>query len=524
MRKLLPFVAATLTAILLLAWPHATCNAQDEDATVKIASFLDSNTIGYLHADLQEFDFAKAFDLLTESGAFLAIWNAASLREEIQTMRPLVLGTIELLKKKGAKDAYIFFNLSDPMGSSIIVPGENEKQARKFKSVFPMGELVANNLVIGRKGSVQKILDFGLPKRYDAEGLLEIADGHKATIVISPSEAHTRVMREVMPSLPKPLDDVTGDMLAEGLFLTVITIDSLEPIEGKMQMVSKTEGSSKALAAECGELFEAMASGQIELTPGTKELVAQMMKTFKPQQAGKIIELTLQQSDFDELKSSLAPLLAQASTQSAVQTCSNNLRQLALALLNQESATRRFAGYANFDKDGKPLLGWRVHILPFLGEGKLYKKFHLDEPWDSPHNIELAKEIPDVYRVPKGWANDELTTRMAAEGKTVFVMPRGNGMFGTKEGMRIQDVTDGTSNTIMLITVQPDAAVVWTKPEDIEIDPENPKEFLFSKSQTQVPVTFCDSSSHVLSEKVDGDNLRRLLQFADGEIVESGNW
>ena len=126
--------------------------------------------------------------------------------------------------------------------------------------------------------------------------------------------------------------------------------------------------------------------------------------------------------------------------------------------------------------------------------------------------------------MPKGWANDELTTRMAAEGKTVFVMPRGNGMFGTKEGMRIQDVTDGISNTIMLITVQPEAAVVWTKPEDIEIDPENPKEVLFSKSQTQVPVTFCDSYSHVLSEKVDSDNLRRLLQFADGEIVESGNW
>ena len=520
MKKFTKLAATMLSAILLLSLLQTNCCAQNEDASIEIASFLDSNTMGYVHADLQEFDFAKAFDLLAGNDVLLAVLNSSPMQEEIQSMRPLILGTIELLKKKGAKDAYFFFNLSDPLGGSIIVPAENEKQARKFKSVFPMGELVGNNLVIGPKGSVQKILDFQLPRRPDAASLLEIADGHQATIVFSPSEAHARVIREVMPNLPKPFENVTGDMIADGLRLTVITIDSVKPFAGQVKMASKTEGSSKVLAAECRELFESMVNGQIELTPGAKELVAEMMKTFKPQQAGNIIELKLQQSDFDKLKPSLNPLLAQASVQTGIKICSNNLRQLSLALRNQEVATDKFAGYANFDRDGKPLLSWRVHALPYLGESELYKQFRLDEPWNSPHNIKLAQKIPEVYRVPAGWANGEMATRLTTEGKTVFVMPRGNGMFGTKEGIQVQDITDKTFKTIMLVTVKPESAVVWSQPEDIEIDLENAMSVFFTAARRKAPIVFCDSTPHVLSATGnDNTNLVRLLQIADGEAV-----
>ena len=31
-------------------------------------------------------------------------------------------------------------------------------------------------------------------------------------------------------------------------------------------------------------------------------------------------------------------------------------------------------------------LSWRVALLPYVGEGKLYAEFKLDEPWDSAHN------------------------------------------------------------------------------------------------------------------------------------------
>jgi hypothetical protein len=42
---------------------------------------------------------------------------------------------------------------------------------------------------------------------------------------------------------------------------------------------------------------------------------------------------------------------------------------------------------------------WRVLILPHLGaeEEKLFKQYHLDEPWNGPHNRELAERMPDVF-------------------------------------------------------------------------------------------------------------------------------
>ncbi len=68
---------------------------------------------------------------------------------------------------------------------------------------------------------------------------------------------------------------------------------------------------------------------------------------------------------------------------------SNQLRQLAIAALNYESSYQKFPAQANYSDDGKPLLSWRVHLLPFMEQDSLYRQFKLDEPWDSPHNIKL---------------------------------------------------------------------------------------------------------------------------------------
>ena len=48
-------------------------------------------------------------------------------------------------------------------------------------------------------------------------------------------------------------------------------------------------------------------------------------------------------------------------------------------------------------KDGRPLLSWRVLLLPYVEGQELYREFHLDEPWDSPHNIQLLERMPSAY-------------------------------------------------------------------------------------------------------------------------------
>ena len=49
-------------------------------------------------------------------------------------------------------------------------------------------------------------------------------------------------------------------------------------------------------------------------------------------------------------------------------------------------------------KDGAPLYSWRVALLPYMEEDPLYRKFHRDEPWDSPHNRTLLDEVQYPYR------------------------------------------------------------------------------------------------------------------------------
>ena len=52
------------------------------------------------------------------------------------------------------------------------------------------------------------------------------------------------------------------------------------------------------------------------------------------------------------------------------------------------------------DPVGTPLHSWRVLLLPYLGEQKLYEQIKLDEPWDSEWNRQFHKRMPDCYCCP----------------------------------------------------------------------------------------------------------------------------
>ena len=82
--------------------------------------------------------------------------------------------------------------------------------------------------------------------------------------------------------------------------------------------------------------------------------------------------------------------------------CTNNEKQIALALHNYHDQHNSFPPAFSQGKDGKPLLSWRVLILPFLDQQQaLYDQFHLDEAWDSPHNRTLIAKMPAVLSLPR---------------------------------------------------------------------------------------------------------------------------
>ena len=152
-----------------------------------------------------------------------------------------------------------------------------------------------------------------------------------------------------------------------------------------------------------------------------------------------------------------------------------------------------------------------MHILPYLGEEALYREFRLDEPWDSPHNRPLAERMPSVYRNPSASPSNSLAT---------YLVPAGKGsIFEGKEGMNLSKILDGTSNTLLVLEVNEQAAVIWTKPEDLNYDVNKPMTGLGTAHPGGFLAAFADGSVRFIAASMDPAVFLRLLMMADGKPV-----
>jgi hypothetical protein len=191
-------------------------------------------------------------------------------------------------------------------------------------------------------------------------------------------------------------------------------------------------------------------------------------------------------------------------------TDGGRLMYLGIILHKYHDAHNHLPDVAIRDREGKPLLSWRVAILPFIDGGpELYQQFHLDEPWDSEHNHKLIEKIPNVFR-----------SDQTAEGHTRFLAPvgKGVGFARGKGGLSWKRFTDGTAFTILVVEADTDHAVVWTQPEDLQIDLDNP-----TRGITDGDANFwllLGGSAHQLKGSAPPAVLRALLTRDAGDRVD----
>lgn len=205
----------------------------------------------------------------------------------------------------------------------------------------------------------------------------------------------------------------------------------------------------------------------------------------------------------------MLPAVQAARTAARRMQSSNNLKQIALAFHNFHDTYRTFPAAAGLDNDGKPMISWRVALLPFLGEGALYEEFHLDEPWDSEHNIALLERMPAVYRHP---------SRKTQPGYTVYQVPLSDeSLLRQTEPTKMAQITDGTSNTILALETSVDAAVPWTAPQDYQINKDNPGAKLFTNGETQIGLG--DGSVRSIPESIAAEVLNALYTRGGGEVI-----
>ncbi len=179
------------------------------------------------------------------------------------------------------------------------------------------------------------------------------------------------------------------------------------------------------------------------------------------------------------------------------------MTQIGAAFHKFEKKHGNMPAAAMVGKDGKPLLSWRVAILPFIEQGELYQQFHLDEPWDSEHNKKLLEKMPKVYAPVRGPAPKE-------PGSTYYQVFTGSGAPFSLEalkGPKVADFADGTSQTLLI--VEASEAVPWTKPANLVYDAQKPLPKLGFGDR--VYVVLADGSSHFIKRTVPEPSFRAAV-------------
>jgi hypothetical protein len=205
----------------------------------------------------------------------------------------------------------------------------------------------------------------------------------------------------------------------------------------------------------------------------------------------------------------LLPAVQKVRNAAARMQSMNNLKQIALAIHNYHD-TYGHLPQDIVDKNGKPLLSWRVAILPYIEQNNLYKQFKLDEPWDSDHNKPLSEVVIKVYTSPQ--ANPP-----APFGKTFYKGFAGpSTMFEPGKKLKLTDVTDGLSNTIMV--VEAGEPIEWSRPGDIPFDPKKaPPKLALPGVDDIVLVALGDGSVRALNTKtLTEKTLKNAIMRDDG--------
>ena len=131
--------------------------------------------------------------------------------------------------------------------------------------------------------------------------------------------------------------------------------------------------------------------------------------------------------------------------------CQDNLHRIVLAMLIYERRHGAFPPAYTVDASGEPLHSWRVLLLPYLGEGQLFDKLRLDEPWDSQHNRQYHDAAPAIYRCP--------STALLPGQTSYSVIVGENSAFPAGQGTSLDDLE---MNRILV--VEREQSIGWMEP------------------------------------------------------------
>lgn len=519
------FAAIACSLVALFAIERV--DAQNSHSKV-LTKYITNDVVGVLYFDLDRLDLGATVQTATKLG----FQEQDELADLIEAM-PALNAEIGKLKQAGISRAYALLRASDvqSMGTSWVIPLKSGSDPATAKKVFLetifmklpqlFGEIEATNdavLASATKDQMDRLKNDRPADANPRQAMWDALGDGALGIMMFADEDSRRVVSELMPGLPAPFESMTGEFVAEGLAWAGVELKLGKTPNLKIEVQANSVEAAKTL-----EEILMTSYGFLKQLPQTRQYIPEtefgyVFGALKPVRSGNRVSVStdLLTDDMDRLAKMLAPQVKMARIAAANSKRLNTLRMFALGILNFESAHMRFPTQATVDENGKPLLSWRVQILPYLEQNDLYNQFHLDEPWDSEHNLKLVQRMPESFEDPKPESRNN-----NKEGKTIYLGAAGEGMIfnGGKE-VGFGDLKDGSSNTILLATVAGDHAVPWTKPVDWQVNLNDPTAQLKETKRTDAEVVLADGSTHRIPIATDLKTWQNLIQTADGNIVE----
>jgi hypothetical protein len=204
----------------------------------------------------------------------------------------------------------------------------------------------------------------------------------------------------------------------------------------------------------------------------------------------------------------LLPAVQQVRVAAGRISSTNNLKQIGLAMHNYHDTKGTLPPAAICDKNGQPLLSWRVALLPFIEQQELFNKFKLDEPWDSENNKKLIPLMPKTYNDPMLAPPAGTTNYRVIYGKDCAI--------GLQKSLTLLGIPDGTSNTGMVFQMAD--TTIWTRPDDFEYDKQKPLPKVFPYTSGFL-VLFADGSVRSMPRTTPERTLRLIIEANDGQGV-----
>lgn len=553
-------LALMLTVLSATLFARTTFAQEKTDPVYeKIAPYIRTNTLFVSHVDLGKLDIdtaaeklkARITKLLDSAGEMGGDESADSLKEEFETEfeagKESLKQSLQILEDAGISEFYTLTMLEfvETFPVILVIPGE----VTVDEKIMDMLEIPM--LPGGRDGSMSffmvaadpsglseeevkkaygQLMKLKVAKRPEINAAFALQSKSPIRLVFAPPAGLKGMAQMFAPAalaeMPFPIDATK----VSDLIRNTQTISAgIDPAALRLNLAIQmpTDQAAKESDEFIRSVYDKALEGD-DADPMTKMMMQQfkpIVMDFLPKANKNRLILVLNEALLDKYEGPVVAMLLPAVTAAREAArrmqCTNNIKQLTLALHNYHDAHLALPPLYTVDANGKPLHSWRVLILPFIEEQKLYDQIKLDEPWDSKHNSQFHDKVLSVFSCP--------SNKNVKKGENCcYSVIAGEAFIPAKQEKEIKGnsfsaISDGTSNTIAIVEVA--EPFCWMDPtkdvtlEELQVGINKPDGRVGGSHPMIANFGFMDGSVRAISEFTPSNLLKALGTCAGGESV-----